>query len=778
MAETTPLGRLAAELGLPPAAVEGAAALLEARATPPFIARYRKEAAGGLNEEQLRAVARGLRALRAIELRRSKALKALETRGKLTDAVRAQIEACCDAAELDELYLTYSGRRYTRGTLAKGRGLGPLADAILAQSPGSPPLEEMAAAYVNSERGVPDVAAALEGASHIIAEAVANAPGVKDALRQLFAETCLVRARVAEAKEGKHSKYEMYYDFSEPAATIPSHRILAIRRGESEGWLKVSVEADREKGLALLREGRVKAPGTPSGTVVETAVADAYDRLLAPGLEAAVRAELKRRADAGAIAIFARNLRSLLLQPPAGPRRTLGVHPSLRGGCRLAAVDESGKLLEHSTIFPLPPEAKIEEARAVALGLIEKHGLSAVAIGSGAGSRELDRFFRELLKTLPPGKVVQKVVNDSGASVHATSKAARDEFPDLEPAVRCAVSFARRLQDPLTELVQVDPKAIGVGQYQHDVNQGALREALEATVASCVSKVGVDLNRAPAALLAYVAGVGRGAAREIVRYRGEHGPFRSREQLKEVPHFSEKQFEQAAGFLRIYGGENPLDATGIHPERYALVARIAADAGTDVASLLGNRKLIEGIDFSRYAGPDVGEPTLADIRRELLYPAHDPRGPFRAIECHEAVASLEELKPGMVLEGTVSNVTNFGAFVDIGLREDGLVHVSHIAPRYVQDPIESVRVGDVVRVKVLSVDLERRRIALSIKDALPPPPPRKPRPAKPAPPTAPAQKTRPPAKARPTEPPKPKRDPLAPATPEDIARLIAHFQSR
>ncbi|HUT36340.1 MAG TPA: Tex-like N-terminal domain-containing protein [Planctomycetota bacterium] len=862
MIERSWLERLGAELDLPLASVEGAAALLAEGATVPFLARCRRERIGGLREEELWALATTLRRLQSLDRRRARVLRELETHDALTEAVRDEVAACSSLPALEEVLQRHRGKRRTRGALARERGLEPLAQAILAQTPGAPPLEEMATPYLRPDQGVPDAAAALEGASQIIAEAVADDPAVRNRLYQLFVDTGAVRARVAEGRGNRPSKYEMYYDFSEPVTRIPPHRVLAVRRGEKEGWLRVSVEADRQQALQLLREGRVTAPETPAATIVETAIADAYDRLLAPALEAEFRAELKRRADAGAIHVFARNLRSLLLQPPAGPLRTLGVHPTLRGGCTLAVVDEQGRLLDHATIThkpprrpaapgraqtapeakaeappeatveappeatveappqakaegqqpepqaeappepkveappeakaegqqpgpqaDAPPEPKVEEARDILRSLIEKHQVAAVAIGNGAASREADCLVRGVLKEMPGRRALRALVSEAGATSYATSRAARDEFPDLEPPVRAAISIARRFQDPLVELAQGDPKAIGVGQYQHDVNQHALHESLRDVVENCVSLVGVDLNRAPAALLAHVAGVGHAAAREIVRYRAEHGPFRSRAQLKEVPRFTDRQFEQAAGFLRVPGGEQPLDATAIHPERYELVARIAADAGCDVAALLGNSQALEAVDFARYESADAAEPTLGHIRRELLHPGRDPRGAYRAAECHGGVNSLEDLKPGMLLEGRVTNVTAFGAFVDIGLAEDGLVHVSHLARGYVKDPNQVVGVGRVVRVKVLSVDLERRRIALSMRDALPPPR-RKPRPepdrAKRQERTAPARPgpPRPPKEAKPPQEAKPKRDPFAKATPEDIARLIAHFQGR
>lgn len=835
MAERALVECLASDLSLPPSGVEGVLDLLAAGAAVPFIARYRKERIAGLREEDVWAVARAVRRLLAFEQRKAAAIEELEARGALTDSARAEAAACSSLGELEAFQLRYRGTRRTRGAQARSRGLEPLALAILEQNLGAASLEECAAPYVAPDRGVPDPATAIEGASQIIAEGIAADPAVQARIRELFTASATVRSRLAEGREAKPGKYEMYYDFAEPAAQIPPHRILAIRRGEKEGWLRVSIEADRQRALELLREGRIKAPGTPAATVVETALADAYDRLLAPALEHEVKAELRRLADAEAIAVFARNVRSLLLKPPAGPVCTLGVNPGVRGGAALAVVDGEGKLLEQTTVLFGPPEQQaqpaladtgappretqpLEDAKATLRNLIQKHKVAAIAIGNGAGGRQAEEVVRSLLEEMrarpatqnqssnPNGcGIIRALVSDAGVALHAVSRPAREEFPDLAPTARAAVGLARRLQDPLAELAQADPRTIGVGQYQHDVNQAQLRESLREVVESCVNLVGVDLNRASAGLLAHVAGIGRETAAAIVRYRNENGPFRSRAQLRLVPGFTEKQFEQAAGFLRVYKGDEPLDATRIHPERYELVARIAADAGTDVRGLLGNQALIERIEFSRYAGGTVGEPTLADLRAALLYPHRDPRGPFRATEHHASVASLEDLKPGMLMDGTVTNVTNFGAFVDIGLPEDGLVHVSHLARRFVNDPNQVVGVGSTVRVKVLAVDLERRRIALSIRDAAAPPPepPRARRTApagegaqpRPRPRPAPERSRQPRERGRrpehsqrrdarpghPKPPPqeaKPKRDPSAPATAEDIARLIAHFQGR
>ncbi len=766
MAERQVLERLAAACEVPLPMAEAAVALLEAGLAVPFIARYRREQTGGLEEEPVGDLARGLRHFGGLQRRKATILKRIGEEGHLTDAVRDEIENCFDRSELEDLYLAHRAKRRTRGARAHERGLEPLARAIVAQITQADSLAAMAAPFVDPAREVPDAAAALDGARDLLAEWIAEDPQIRGRMRQFFAQTGILRSRVVEGKKGQAGKYEMYYDFSEPVKSIPSHRVLALRRGAKEGWLEVRVEVERERALGLLREAAPKAPDAVTAPAIEAAIADAFDRLLAPAFESAVRADLKRQADIEAIRVFSGNLRHLLLQPPAGPRRTLGVQPCLRAGCALAALDEEGRLLEHALIFPHKPSPQADEAQAAARALIEKHAIEAIAIGSGAASREAKRFFRALAQGLGGQGPMRMIVSDAGAAVYASSRAAGEEFPELEAAVRAAVTIGRRFQDPLAELVKVDPRLIGVGQYQHDVHQRALREALEAVVESCVNAVGVDVNRASMALLARVAGLDRATAHELVQHRAAHGPFRSRAELKAVPRLSPERFEQAAPFLRVRGGEQPLDATAIHPAHYALVERIAADAGTTAAKLLGNEAAVERIEFARYASDSAGDPTLADIRRELLRPARDPRGPFRCVEFRDDLTDLEHLQAGMVLEGTVTNVTNFGAFVDIGVQEDGLVHVSELARRFVRDLGEVVRVGDIVRVKVLSADPERRRISLSIKQALAPPK-RKSRPQ------APRQKGK--GQERPKE---GKRPPHAKATAEDIARLIAHFESR
>ncbi len=774
MPERRVLEQLGAVSKLPPEAVESAAALLEQGCAPCFIARYRREETGGLNEDQVQHLADALRDARQLQERKSHILDRLKEHGVLTDDLRERIASCSDRNALEDLYLAARPKRRSRGTLAAERGLEPLARAIMAATPAEPEdtsLQDMAAPFVHPDREVPDAAAALEGARHIIAEWIAETPRVRQRLRRLYHETGIVRARAAKGKAAQGGKYEVYQDFSEAAKSIPSHRVLAIRRGEKEGCLEACVEVDREAALAILREEALPEPEPVTAPAIETALTDAFDRLLAPAFDTATRADLKRRADAEAIGLFAANLRDLLLQAPAGRRRTLGVAPGTRAGCSLAALDEHGQLLGHAVIHLQNPEQKAEEAQAAARDLIATHAIEAVAIGNGAASRETHRFFRALLKGLPGKRPLCTMVNAAGAAAYANSSDARQDLPDLAPGVRAAVSIGRRLQDPLLELGQLDPKLIGIGQYQHDVNQQLLRDTLEDVVRSCVGAVGVDVNRSSAGLLAHVPGLDRAAAQELVQHRDSHGPFRSRAELMALPRVTPDRFEQLAPFVRVSDGPQPLDATAIHPKDYKLVEQMAADIGTPLPELLGNREAVQAIDFARYASESAGEPTLEVIRRELLRPGSDPRPPFRCVGFRDDVTTIEDVQPGMVLDGVVTNVVNFGAFVDIGVDEDGLVHISELADRYVPDPSQVVRIGQTVRVKVIQVDASRRRISLSIKQALPK---RKRAKAKPKPPKGGQKQAK---KTSQEKTPRKSRKDIK-ATPEDIARLIAHFESR
>jgi uncharacterized protein len=711
------LACLIEETGLPRAGVENTVSLFGEGATVPFIARYRKERTGELDEVQVRLIEERLAYFTELEERKSTVLKSIEEQGKLTPELRARIEATRQKTELEDLYLPYKPKRRTKATIARERGLEPLADLIAAQELTSGSPEEAAAPFVDSEKDVPDAAAALEGAGHILAERLSEDADARAAVRRLTGEKGLFVSKVAPGKEGTVSKFEMYYDFSEPLREIPSHRMLAMRRGEKEDVLRLSVEAPVEEILLGLK-GRLIRGNSIFRSLLEEVAEDAYRRLIAPSIEVELRLEAKQRADEAAIAVFAENLKNLLLAPPAGNKRVLGIDPGLRTGSKLAAVDETGKFLEHITIYPHTGAARVAPAKQELLRLVRSLSLEMVAIGNGTAGREMELFARETLQEAGLSLPVV-MVNEAGASVYSASEIARDEFPDLDLTVRGAISIARRLQDPLAELVKIDPKSIGVGQYQHDVSQSALKKALDATVESCVNFVGVDLNTASWALLAYVSGIGDSLARGIVRHRDEHGSFAGRKGLLKVARFGAKAFEQAAGFLRIRGGENPLDNTAVHPENYSLVETMAKDLGVGVKQLASDPALAARLDLKRYVDERVGMPTLRDIMEELKKPGRDPRERFEAFAFREDVQEMSDLREGMILPGKVTNVTAFGAFVDIGVHQDGLVHISHLADRFVKDPSEVVQAGQTVKVKVLSVDLPRKRIALSIKEADP-----------------------------------------------------------
>ena len=722
-------GALVEETGLKPFQIENTVALLKEGATVPFIARYRKERTGELDEVQVRLVEERLGYFTELEERKSTILKSVEEQGKLTPELRGRIEATRQKTELEDLYLPYKSKRRTKATIARERGLEPLADLIAAQELTSGTPEEAARPFIDPDKDVPDASAALEGAGHILAERLSEDADARAVVRSLTWEQGIFHSRVAPEHAGKVSKFEMYYDYREPLKAIPSHRMLAMRRGEKEEILRLSIEAPEEEILLRLR-GRLIRGKSIFLPLLQTVVEDAWKRLIFPSIEVELRLEAKKQADEAAIRVFADNLRNLLLLPPAGGKRTLGIDPGLRTGSKLAAVDETGRFLEHATIYPHTGEARIAPAKKDLLRLVRDHRIEMIAIGNGTASREMDRFSRDTLKEAGL-QIPVVVVNEAGASVYSASDIAREEFPDLDLTIRGAVSIARRLQDPLAELVKIDPKSIGVGQYQHDVNQGALQKALDAVVESCVNHVGIDLNTASWALLSYVSGIGESLARSIVRFRDENGPFASRRGLLKVPRFGAKAFEQSAGFLRIRGAKNPLDNTAVHPERYPTVERMAADLGCSVAELTADPQRAGRIDLKRYVTEDVGLPTLRDIVEELKKPGRDPRAEFQAVAFRDDVQEIADLKEGMILQGTVTNVTAFGAFVDVGVHQDGLVHVSHLANRFVRDPHEAVKVGQVVKVKVLSVDVARKRIALSIKEAEPetgkrntPPPPR------------------------------------------------------
>jgi len=704
---------LVEETGLKPTQVEQTVALLEQGATVPFIARYRKEVTGELDEVQIRQLQERLVYHRDLSERRATILKSIEDQGKLTPELRRRIEAVRQKTELEDLYLPFKPRRRTKALLARERGLEPLAEQLLSALGSGIPAETLAADYVNPELEIADAQAALAGAGHILAEQFAETAEARALVRELTWEQGLFRSQPARGKEGTLSKYEMYYEFSEPLRQVPSHRMLAMRRGEKEEVLRLGIEAPEAEILSRL--GRLLLP--PDGRYrrwLESVIEDAYQRLLAPSIEVELRLQAKQAADGEAIRVFAENLRNLLLAAPAGSRRVLGIDPGLRTGSKLAMVDGTGRFLEHVTIYPHAGAARLEPARRELLRLIATHRPEMVAIGNGTAGREMDLFVRETLKGAGE-KLPVVMVSEAGASVYSASEIAREEFPDLDLTVRGAISIARRLQDPLAELVKVDPKSIGVGQYQHDVSQSALKKALDEVVESCVNYVGVDSNTASWALLSFVSGIGESLAKAIVRYRDENGAFLRREQLLQVPRFGQKAYEQAAGFLRIRNGEQLLDNTAVHPERYRLVEKMAADAGVGLQQLIAAPELLDRIDLQRYVDGNVGLPTLRDIIAELKKPGRDPRETFVATGFREDVLEIKDLREGMILNGVVTNVAAFGAFVDIGVHQDGLVHISQLADRFVKDPNQVVKVGQQVSVRVLSVDLQRKRIGLTMR---------------------------------------------------------------
>ncbi len=707
---------VAAEVGVPLHQARATVELLDGGATIPFVARYRKEATGGLDEVRIAEVWDRHGYLRELAERKAAVREAVEAQGKLNEELDRRIAACETKQNLEDLYLPYKKRRKTRADQARERGLEPLAARALAQADAGGDLRAIAASYVRAEAGVESPDEALRGAADIVAERVAHDPDARAAARELTWREGRVRSAVVPEKDGQPTRFEAYYDFCEPVGTIPSHRFLAVRRGEEEGVLRVSVEAPGEKILGRLAERTLAHRPSIWRSFLLEAIEDGYRRLLAPSLEVDVRVELKERADEAAIEVFAENLRHLLLESPAGPRRVIAVDPGFRTGCKVVALDELGDLLEWTTIFPHPPQGCADEARQTLETLIVRHRAEFLVVGNGTAGRETEGLARQILAAHPEWGCRCLLVSEAGASVYSASAVAREEFPDLDVSVRGAVSIGRRFQDPLAELVKIDPKSIGVGQYQHDVSQTRLRKALDRTVEWCVNAVGVDVNSASPSLLRHVAGVGDSLARNIVSHRQQRGPFRSREDLKEVSRLGPVAFEQAAGFLRIPRGSNPLDASAVHPERYGLVEVMARDLGVEVGALVGSDRATQ-LDPRRYVAGNVGLPTVRDILEELQRPGRDPREAFEPVCFDDSVREPADLREGMELAGVVTNVTRFGAFVDVGVHQDGLVHVSELADRYVKDPAEVARVGQRVRVRVLRVDLERSRISLSMRPA-------------------------------------------------------------
>ncbi len=712
-----PVPALVEELKIPVSGVRAVVKLLAEGGTVPFIARYRKEATGGLDEVQIRAIEERRAYLVDLDTRRKSVLAEIEKQGKLTDGLKKRILACTTKAELEDLYLPFKPKRRTRATIAKERGLEPLSERIWAQPADGDPRAE-AQAFVSAEKEVPDVAAALLGARDIIAERVAEDADLRKDARQMYLDEGVLVVKKVKGFEEQKTKFDNYAEFSEPVAKIMSHRYLAVRRGETEGVLRGSLELEPERLIARAEKSTPLSATSPFASELREAVRDGVSRILIPASQVDVRVELKMRADKQAVEVFATNLRDLLMAAPFGPRAVLGIDPGQRTGCKCVVVDDTGKLLANETIYLVQGDSSLERARLTLLALCAKFPVSAIAVGNGTHGRETEAFVRKLLgeDTIPADRKPFCVsVSESGASIYSASDVAREEFPDLDLTVRGAISIARRLQDPLAELVKLDPKSIGVGQYQHHVSQALLGKKRDEVVESCVNEVGVDLNTASAQLLSRVAGIGPSLAKKIVEFRDKQGSFKSRKQLMDVSGLGPRAFEQAAGFLRIRSAEHPLDGSAVHPERYELVERIAKDLGVPVAQLIGNREILARIDKARYASGDVGSFTLDDIFAELLKPGRDPRKTFEPPAFREDVNSLQDLKLGMELEGIVTNVTAFGAFVDVGVHQDGLVHVSQLADRFIKDPSEAVKVGDKIRVRVLEVDLERQRISLTAR---------------------------------------------------------------
>ena len=709
--QTLRFARVAGDLNLRTGQVAAVAGLLAGGATVPFIARYRKEATGEMDEVAIAAVRDSLARLAELDERREAVLSSLRERNLLTEELEARIEAAETLSALEDLYLPYRPKRRTRAQVARERGLSPLAAGILAQEPGFSPEGEAAKFVRPGEEGLEDVETVLAGARDIVAEAVNEDPGAREEMRAFFEEAGSAVSHVVEGKEESGAKFSDYFDAAEPLRAIPSHRMLALLRGEKEGVLSLSLRPPADEAKALLHD--IFADGdTPAADQVRQACDSAYARLLAPAMEVEARARAFDRAGDEAIAVFAANLRELLMAPPLGRKAVLALDPGIRTGCKVVALDPQGKLLEDCVVQLARSDAERREAAATLLSLVRRHGVQAVAVGNGTYGRETEAFVRSI--GLPEGVVVVSV-SESGASIYSAGEVAREEFPDKDVTVRGAVSIGRRLMDPLAELVKLDPKTIGVGQYQHDVDQGRLRAALDDVVLSCVNAVGVEVNTASRQLLERVSGITPSLAANIVKRRDERGPFRSRRELLEVPRMGPKAFEQCAGFLRISGGDDPLDASAVHPERYGLVQRMASDLGCSVPELLADPARAKSLDLSRYVSGDVGLPTLRDIVAELAKPGRDPRKAFEAFSFDDSVREIGDLSPGMKLPGVVTNVTAFGAFVDVGVHQDGLVHVSQLSDRFVDDPKTVVKPGDRVVVRVLAVDKARNRISLSLR---------------------------------------------------------------
>ncbi|MDN3580598.1 Tex family protein [Mucilaginibacter flavus] len=701
--------KIATELSITEKQVTATIALLDEGATVPFISRYRKEVTGTLDEVQVAEIRDRSQQLRDLDKRREAILKSLTDMGKLTPELEKQINEAETMVALEDIYLPYRPKRKTRATTAREKGLQPLADLLLEQR--KTDLQTEAAVFIDAEKGVNSIEEALAGARDIIAETISENAEVRTRIRELFVEKGTFQSKVIDGKEAEGIKYKDYFDWTEPVKSAPSHRILAMRRGEKEEILWLDIKPAEEEAIAALEDSFVKA-NNPSADQVKQAIADGYKRLLKPSMETEVRLLTKKKADEEAIRVFAENARQLLLSAPLGQKRVMAIDPGFRTGCKLVCLDEQGKLLENTAIYPHTGAGQAREAEKTVQHLFDRYKIEAIAIGNGTAGRETELFVRNL--NLPGVAIV--MVNESGASIYSASDVAREEFPDKDITVRGAVSIGRRLMDPLAELVKIDPKSIGVGQYQHDVDQNKLQTSLDDTVMSCVNAVGVELNTASKQILAYVSGLGPQLAQNIVDYRDQNGAFKRRDQLKKVPRLGEKAFEQAAGFLRIHHAENPLDSSAVHPERYSLLEQIAKDMKCTVKDLMGDAVIRRSIPLQKYTSETVGLPTLNDIMAELAKPGRDPREQFEAFSFTDGVNAIGDLKVGMKLPGIVTNITNFGAFVDIGVHQDGLVHLSQITNRFIKDPNEVLKVHQKVEVTVTEVDVNRKRIALSMKE--------------------------------------------------------------
>ncbi|MBS4166414.1 Uncharacterized protein NEOC65_001500 [Neochlamydia sp. AcF65] len=705
---------LVAELALPAESIQAVIKLLTEGNTIPFISRYRKEVTGNLDEVQIRAIQERYNYLLELEERKKSIIESVELQGKMTDSLKIQIQNCFSKAILEDLYLPYKLKKRTKAALAKEKGLEPFALRIMEQPIAGHPLEE-ATAYIDAKKGVSSIEEVLAGALDIVADSIATTPKVRAYVRECFENEGVVVSRVVEGKESAASKYEVYYAFQEKVSKIPSHRYLAIRRGEKEEILNFHIEVPEENLQNTIKSIIKYNSRSPFAELLEKGAIQAFKRYLLPSVETEIKVQLKMQSDRTAIEVFAENLRHRLLDAPLGPQVVIGIDPGFRTGCKCVVIDKTGKFIDYKTIYPFQSTTAKEQAREILLQMINTYPPYAIGVGNGTAGRETEAFVQEVLTKGNLSKIILLAVNEAGASVYSASDIAREEFPELDVTIRGAISIARRLQDPLAELVKVDPQAIGVGQYQHDVNQPLLKDKLHEVVESCVNHVGVELNTASAALLSYVAGIGPQMALKIVKHREAQGPFKGRKDLKNVPGFGARTFEQSAGFLRVRAGEHPLDGSAVHPERYEVVEHIAKDIGVPLNALIGNENYIHKIEIKRYISGSLGEPTLKDIIAELQKPGRDPRETFEKLQFRHDVKTIQDLKNGMILEGIVTNVAAFGVFIDIGVHQDGFIHISELADRYVRDPSEVVHVGKRLKVRVLAVEVDRKRISLTAR---------------------------------------------------------------